>query len=57
VKLVLLVFCPFASGYFLSFFRYARQGYTTAFCILAGLQVAALLWLLPLREKPQPPRL
>jgi MFS family permease len=37
--------------------RYAQQGYAAAFCILAGLQIAALLWLLPLREKPQPPRL
>ena len=37
--------------------RYAQQGYSTAFCILAGLQIAALLWLLPLREKFQPPRL
>ena len=37
--------------------RYATQGYAAAFLILAALQLAALLWLYPLREKPQPPRL
>ena len=37
--------------------RYAPQGYATAFLILAALQLAALAWLFPLREKRQPPRL
>ena len=32
---------------------YAPQGYATAFAILLALQVAALLWLLPLKD-PQP---
>ena len=34
--------------------RYAPEGYAMALGILAALQVAALVWLLPLREKPGP---
>jgi MFS family permease len=30
---------------------YSTQGYATAFLILAALQVAALLWVLPLRDR------
>jgi hypothetical protein len=42
--------------------RYAQQGYAAAFLALAALQLAALLWILPMREAPgapapQPPRL
>jgi MFS family permease len=32
--------------------RYAQQGYAAALLALAALQVAALLWVLPMREKP-----
>jgi predicted MFS family arabinose efflux permease len=32
---------------------YAPQGYATAFALLAAMQVAALLWLLPMREKQE----
>jgi MFS family permease len=32
--------------------RYAPEGYAAALTILAALQVAALAWLLPLRQKP-----
>lgn len=32
--------------------RYAPEGYATALTILAVLQLAAIAWLLPLREKP-----
>jgi hypothetical protein len=35
--------------------RYSPTGYTAAFAMLAALQLAALLWLLPM--KPQPARL
>jgi hypothetical protein len=32
--------------------RYAQQGYTAAFLALGALQLAALLWILPMRETP-----
>ena len=35
--------------------RYAPEGYSTALTILAALQVAVLIWLLPLRQKPESP--
>ena len=34
--------------------RYAPQGYSAAFLILAALQLAALLWLFPMTEKSRP---
>ena len=34
--------------------RYAPEGYSTAFLIIAALQAAALAWLLPMREVRQP---
>ncbi len=37
--------------------RYAPQGYGAAFLALAALQLAALAWLYPLREKSYSPRL
>jgi predicted MFS family arabinose efflux permease len=33
---------------------YSPQGYATAFFILAALQVAALAWILPMKEGPRP---
>jgi MFS family permease len=33
--------------------RYAPEGYATAFAILAALQLAAILWLLPMRAQPR----
>jgi len=37
--------------------RYAAQGYAAAFLALAALQLAALLWILPLRSAALQPRL
>ncbi|HYN12924.1 MAG TPA: MFS transporter, partial [Burkholderiales bacterium] len=34
--------------------RYAPEGYATALAIIAALQLAALAWLLPLKEGNQP---